>query len=223
MATFEPGWIALLWLRNCAILFVFAGTLHWLLHRRKCQDEQYMINRKWLSRDGKMFLWRDQVRDNMFWSIASGVTLWTAWEAITYWLYASGKIQAPDNPWLIVPSIYLLIFWSTVNFYFVHRFLHWGPVYKYAHELHHRNVDIGPWTGICMHPLESLGYFSPFILWWFVPVDPIIIVLTGFLPGPESGSVAFRLRLSSSRRQVTREDRRLVPPPAPPVLQSQLR
>ena len=34
-----------------------------------------------------------------------------------------------------------------------------------------------------MHPLEHLFYFSPFVLWWFVPVHPVIIVLTGFYQG----------------------------------------
>lgn len=183
MAVLEVGWIALLWLRNCAILLLLAGTLHWCLHQRKCQGQQYMLNRKWLSADNKMFLWRNQLWDNMFWSIASGVTFWTAWEATSYWFYASGRIESPENSWYIVPALYLLFLWSTTNFFFVHRFLHWQPVYKRVHERHHRNVNIGPWSGISMHPLESLVYFSPFILWWFVPVDPVIIVLTGFYQG----------------------------------------
>ena len=34
-----------------------------------------------------------------------------------------------------------------------------------------------------MHPLEHLIYFSPFVLWWFVPVHPVIILLTGFYQG----------------------------------------
>ena len=34
-----------------------------------------------------------------------------------------------------------------------------------------------------MHPLEHLLYFTPFVLWWFVPVHPVIIVLTAFFQG----------------------------------------
>ena len=30
-----------------------------------------------------------------------------------------------------------------------------------------------------MHPIEHLLYFSPFILWWVVPVHPIVIIVTG--------------------------------------------
>ena len=32
MTVFAPDWIALLWLRNCGLLFLFAGSLHWWLH-----------------------------------------------------------------------------------------------------------------------------------------------------------------------------------------------
>lgn len=183
MSSLEPGWIALLWLRNCALLLLFAGSLHWWLHRHRGQGEKYRLNRKSLNVDGKLFLWHDQVRDNMFWSIASGVTFWTAYEAITYWIYASGRLPVIDDPWYFVACLYLMFAWSTTNFYFVHRFLHWQPIYRRVHELHHRNVDVGPWSGISMHPLEHLLYFSPFVLWWFLPVHPVIVVLTGFYQG----------------------------------------
>ena len=180
MASFEPGWIALLWLRNCALLCLFAGGLHWYLHRARAQGADFRLNRRPLARDNQLFLWRNQVKDNMFWSIASGVSVWTAYEAISYWIYASGRLPVIDNAWYFIACVYLLFAWSTANFYFVHRALHWQPVYKRVHELHHRNVDIGPWSGISMHPLEHLLYFSPFVLWWILPVHPVIILLTGF-------------------------------------------
>ncbi len=183
MANLEPGWIALLWLRNCAFLCLLAGGLHWHLHKRRTQGSQYQMNRRHLSTSNTLFLWNNQVRDNMFWSIVSGVSVWTAFEAISYWVYASGHLPVIDNPWYFIACIYLLFLWSTTNFYFVHRALHWPKVYKHVHKLHHRNVDIGPWSGISMHPIEHLLYFSPFVLWWFLPVHPIIIILTGFYQG----------------------------------------
>ncbi len=183
MASVEPGWIALLWLRNCGFLFLFAGGAHWFLHRRRTQGHDYQLNRKDLSTDNKLFLWHHQVRDNMFWSIVSGVTIWTGFEFISYWVYASGRLPINDNPWYFFACFYLLFLWSTANFYTVHRILHFPVVYKHVHELHHRNVDIGPWSGISMHPIEHLLYFSPFVLWWFLPVHPVIIILTGFYQG----------------------------------------
>ena len=34
-----------------------------------------------------------------------------------------------------------------------------------------------------MHPLEHLIYFSLLLLWWVVPVHPVVVVLTGFYQG----------------------------------------
>ena len=184
MATFEPGWIGLIWLRNCVFLCALAGFLHWHLHGAAKQGKTYQLNRRTLGGQQKLFLWNNQTRDNMFWSIASGVTVWTGFEAITFWVYASGRqVVIADNPGYFVITFYLLFLWSTTNFYLVHRFLHWQPVYRRVHELHHRNVNVGPWSGISMHPIEHLLYFTPFVLWWFIPVHPVIIVLTGFYQG----------------------------------------
>ena len=179
MSVFEPGWIGLLWIRNCAILVLFAGSLHLWLHRMKKQGRQYLMNRSPLATDPKAFLWGDQIKDNMFWSIASGVSFWTGFEAISYWIYATGRLPIVENAAWFIASIYILFFWSTTNFYIGHRLLHWKPVYRHVHILHHRNVDLGPWGGISMHPVEHLLYFSPFVLWWILPVHPIVIIVTG--------------------------------------------
>ena len=32
-------------------------------------------------------------------------------------------------------------------------------MYKYIHSLHHRNTDIEPFAGLCMHPVEHLYYY----------------------------------------------------------------
>ena len=34
-----------------------------------------------------------------------------------------------------------------------------------------------------MHPTEHLIYFSVFVLFWFIPVHPVVIVLAGFAQG----------------------------------------
>ncbi len=185
MATLEPGWIALLWLRNAGLLCLVAGGLHWYLYMRRAQQGEFKFHRRWLATDDEKFLWGNQVRDNMFWSLVSGVSFWTAYEAVTYWIYASGRLPTVEyaNPLYHFAMFYVVIAWSTAHFYFVHRFLHYGPVYRVAHELHHRNVNTGPWTGISMHPLEHSVYFTVFVLWWFVPVHPIVIILTGFFQG----------------------------------------
>ena len=34
------------------------------------------------------------------------------------------------------------------------------PLYKFVHALHHRDTDPEPFSGMCMHPIEHLYYFS---------------------------------------------------------------
>ena len=186
MSEFSAGWIALLWLRNAALLTLVAGGLHWWLYMRRSQGDDYKYHRRWLDTDNEKFLWRNQVWDNLFWSIASGVTIWTGFEALTWWIYANGHVQIPgiaEHPLYLAVCILGLFFWGTIHFYCIHRFSHWPPLYKISHEMHHRNVNTGPWTGISMHPLEHLLYFSGFVLFWLLPVHPVVIVIFGLYMG----------------------------------------
>ena len=58
----------------------------------------------------------------------------------------------------------LIPIWSSMHFYWIHRLIHFPLLYRLIHSLHHRNVVIGPWTGISMHPVEHLLYFGE-IVW----------------------------------------------------------
>lgn len=41
-------------------------------------------------------------------------------------------------------------------FYLTHRFLHWRPVFKTVHHIHHRSHDTNSWSAFSFHPLEGL-------------------------------------------------------------------
>jgi len=47
-----------------------------------------------------------------------------------------------------------------VHFYFSHRALHLRTLYKYIHSLHHKSINTAVWSGLAMHPLEHLVYFT---------------------------------------------------------------
>ncbi len=205
MVDFAPGWIAAIWLRNAVLLTLVAGGLHWWFYMRRGQRQHYKFNRRWLDTDNNKFLWANQVWDNVFWSIVSGVTIWTGFEAISWWIYANGYVAIPgirEHPVYFVFCLFAVFFWGTIHFYLVHRLSHWPPLYRISHELHHRNVNIGPWTGISMHPIEHLLYFSGFILFWIVPVHPLVIVIyslwMGIGPAPSHTGFNF-LQIGSMR------------------------
>lgn len=206
MSVLQPGWIGLIWLRNATLLCLFASTLYWWLYIRRAHGREYKLHKQWLATDSKKFLWRNQVSDNMFWSLVSGVTIWSLFESVTHWVYASVKLAIPDpgyQPVYFTAMVWIVFFWNTIHFYCIHRLLHWQPMCKYFHELHHRNIYIGPWSGLSMHPVEHVLYFPSLALWWLVPVHPVIILLTALVLGlaPTITHAGFeQLVLNGSRR-----------------------
>ena len=186
MHNFSIGWFVQLWIRNAVILAAIAGSLHWWFHMHRGQERDTKFIAPWLATDDPKFLWRDQVLDNMTFSVVSGVTIWTCYEAATWWWYANGYVSTvsfAEQPVYCVLMIWGVFCWSTLHFYLNHRLLHFKPFYTIAHERHHRNVNTGPWSGISMHPLEHLIYFTVFLLWWVIPVHPVVIILTGLFQG----------------------------------------
>ena len=163
MAEFRVDWIVQNYVRNLAMLVLFAGGIHLWLYTFRGQGTSFKFNPKWMGGKSPTFLWGDQLRDNMFWSIASGVTVWTAYEALMMWSYANGHLATADwdtQPVYFAVLLSLLVMWHMVHFYFGHRLIHWKPLYRSVHYLHHKNVNVGPWTGLAMHPVEHIVYFS---------------------------------------------------------------
>ncbi len=78
-------------------------------------------------------------------------------------MWAMGNGFAPvigfrENPILFVLALMLLPIWSAFHFYWVHWLLNVPFLYQHVHSLHHRNVNVGPWSGLSMHPGEQLLY-----------------------------------------------------------------
>ena len=63
----------------------------------------------------------------------------------------------------------------------IHRLLHWPPLYRLAHAVHHRNVNVGPWSGISMHPVEHLLFYTNFAIHLVVPTHPLHLLFHGYV------------------------------------------
>lgn len=110
----------------------------------------------------------DKVVHNAFWT-TSGIAIWTGFENVFAYLWATGRlpyISDADSVSTITGIAAFIValmgvpVWRSIHFYFAHRFLHYTPLYKQVHSLHHRNTDIEPFSGLCMHPVEHLYYFA---------------------------------------------------------------
>lgn len=184
MQSFTPGWMFRVWLANLIPQVICAGGLHMWLYHWRAQAKETKYDARDLARDNGTYTFRNQVRDNMFWTLASGVTLWTVAQWGVFWAMANGYAPAmlfPDSPLWFVLMFPFLVIWSSFHFYWVHRLLHVPVVYKYAHALHHRNVNVGPWSGISMHPLEHLLFYTNFVIHLVVPSHPIHVLFHGYI------------------------------------------
>ena len=177
--TLEVSWIAEIYLRNLGLIFLVAGGLHLYFFVLNQQGNDKRFDARPLRRNASLFSFNNQVRDNMFWTCASGVTIWSAYEVLMMWALANGYAPMLSGPgatvWLIV-LLLLVPIWETFYFYLVHRLLHWPPLYKTVHYLHHRNTNVGPWSGLSMHPVEHILYLGSVLVHWIVAAHPLLII-----------------------------------------------
>ena len=105
--------------------------------------------------------------------------------------------------WLLAVPIF-----TSAHFYFVHRLLHWPPLYARVHALHHRSINIGPWSGLSMHPVESLIYASAVLIHFVVPSHPVIFLVHLYIKmiGPAFSHAGFESLLAKDTRVINAGD-----------------
>ena len=181
MTEFRAGWMLEVFARNQIMLITLAMVLHLRLWTKKAQGYQYKWSPNWMGKSRK-FLWNDQVRDNMFWSIASAGTIWSAFEIVMLWAYANGFIPYADpreQPVTFVLIILIAPLWYNFYFYWAHRMLHTKTLYRLVHHVHHRNIDVGPWSGVSQHPIEHALMFASMLLHWVIGTHPLHMIFQG--------------------------------------------
>lgn len=178
---FEAGWMLQVLGRNMVLMWLFYGGLYYYLYIRKAEGTKTKFDAKWPTRNSRVFLFRDQVYDNIFWTCGVAGLIWTGFEILTLWLYANGYIpwlSWADHPIYFVGWFLVTPLWRDFHFYWIHRLTHWKPLYKYVHYLHHKNINPNPWSGMAMHPVEALLYLSVVTIHWIIPSHPIHALYT---------------------------------------------
>jgi len=165
-------WIAFVFARNYLLMVVMYGGWHWFLFdsvwSAKIKTKKFVAS---VERPGAQQMFRDRLYTTL------GFTQSSVWECVVLHLWAT------KNPVLIpyytsfwaypVWSVFQCLFiayWRDFHFYCVHRFMHpWRTqlvpdfgqfMYKHVHSLHHKSYITGPWSGLAMHPVEHLFYYS---------------------------------------------------------------
>lgn len=82
-------------------------------------------------------------------------------DSAAYYLQKKGYTQFYEDineyGWIYFAfSILLMLIIHDAYFYWVHRFMHYKPIYKYVHKIHHESVETTPFTAFSFHPLEAI-------------------------------------------------------------------
>ncbi len=182
MRNFGWSWVAEIAARNFVLITVWNGAFHLWFIKYRMQGRKKKYNGNWMATNSSIFLFKDQVYDNIFWSY-SGVLFWTAYEAGMWMLIANDMIpmiSISEHPVYFCFLMLAVQYWRNFHFYWIHRLIHWKPLYDKVHYLHHKNVNVGPWSGMAMHPVEHFLYFSCMLIHIVIPSHPLHMMLNGF-------------------------------------------
>jgi sterol desaturase/sphingolipid hydroxylase (fatty acid hydroxylase superfamily) len=181
----------LVFAKNSVLVLIYYGAFHYRLYMKRAQDIDFKFNPRWPIENSKQFLFGSQTKDNIFLTFCSGVFIWSCFEIFILWFAANNNvnlINLDESMFYFVVMLLLIHLWRDLHFYLIHRLIHYEPLYKWAHKTHHRNINPGPWSGLAMHPIEHIFYFSCALLYLFFPFHPAFIIVTlvhaGLSPAP---------------------------------------
>jgi len=178
--TFQFDWMFEIWLRNFILVSVVCGAMHLWLHGFKMQGDETRYDGRPLARNSKVFHFNNQVLDNMFWTLTSSVLVGTLYECLIWWAYANGvatMIGFDSHPVWFVALMVVVPLWGGFHFYWFHRLFHVEPLYRWWHSWHHKNMNVGPWSGHAMHPAEHIGLYTDTLIYLLIPAHPVHVLM----------------------------------------------
>ncbi|MFK7835973.1 MAG: sterol desaturase family protein [Sulfitobacter sp.] len=183
MQTFSASWITQIFAVNFGAVILFATALHLYLFVFAAQQTRLKFDVRPMERT-RRFTFGNQVWDNVFWTLASSAICWSAWMVFYFYLAANGWLPTIESfgtsPIWFVAFFFVIRFWQSFHFYWIHRLIHIPWIFKKVHHLHHRNINVGPWSGLAMHPVESFLYFSGILIHFVLPTHPVHVLFHMF-------------------------------------------
>ena len=123
MQTLSFDWIAPIFLRNYLLMLVIAGGLHLYFFTFRAQGKRLKYLDQETHEKSRKFSFRNQVWDNMFWSLVSGTTVWSCYEVLYFWGLGKGIIPSfafIDHPIVFVLWLLVLPLLTSSHFYLIH-------------------------------------------------------------------------------------------------------
>jgi lathosterol oxidase len=148
------------------IYYLFGSLIHMVI--------PIMINVKKIQSEGRQ---EGAVMRDALYSLgplAVKAAIWTCVEKLHEQglsLLYDGPIDSLRHACYLVACVVLLDYLHDAWFYITHRFLHWKPVYKQIHYIHHRSVQPSAFTGYSFHIVEAVIVFlNEILVCWLFPI-----------------------------------------------------
>ncbi len=89
--------------------------------------------------------------------------------------YTRWYFHFSDYGWgYFVFSVAAMIVIHDAYFYWTHRLMHWRPLYRRMHKIHHDSTNPSPWAAFSFHPLEAVVEASIVVVFAFLfPIHPL--------------------------------------------------
>lgn len=187
MKTFGWGWALWLYAVNGIGIFLIYGSVEFFYYWKRRQGSRFKYNAKFpAEQPSDVFFFKSQNIDNVLRSYLSGITMWTLVEVLMLWCFANGYaswLNWSEHPYWLVFMLLMTPVIHEVNFFVIHRAIHWPPLYKWIHSVHHNSINPSPWSSLSMHPVEAFLYHG--VVWWHLvlPSNPLIALFQLHMAG----------------------------------------
>lgn len=206
MRTLSWGWGLWLYAVNGLCIFVMYGSVELFYYVRRKQGTRFKYNAKFpADAPSGVFWFKSQNIDNFLRTYFFGIPMWTLVEVLMLWAFANGHVPWlawADNPYWLGLLILAAPVIHDVHFFLIHRAIHWGPLYRWIHSVHHNSINPSPWSSLSMHPVETFVYHGVALWHLLIPSNPVVALfqlhIAGF--GALNGHIGFdKLEVSDDR------------------------
>lgn len=206
MKTLSWGWALWLYAVNGLCIFVMYGAVELFYYVRRKQGTSFKYNAKFpADTPSDVFWFKSQNIDNFLRTYLFGIPMWTLVEVLMLWAFANGYVPWlawADNPYWLAVLILAAPVIHDVHFFLIHRAIHWGPLYRWIHSVHHNSINPSPWSSLSMHPVETFIYHGVALWHLVIPSNPVVALfqlhIAGF--GALNGHIGFdKLEVSEDR------------------------
>jgi len=123
-----------------------------------------------------------QLKKEVRWSTLTAV-IFALTGVITLWLWQNGHTEVYTyivryGWWYLPVSLVLSILIQESYYYWIHRLMHYPPIFRIVHKVHHDSNITSPFTAFSFHPLEGIlqAIILPLTL-IVLPMHPYVILL----------------------------------------------